>query len=244
MKKQIFTIINNRPWLKEGDISMPTPSLKLMPEWFRKADRFAKNPSNGDFFIGPDKGKIPTFKACPALLDSFITGYTLNTPCDIDFFINDKGIIDVKILDERYKDFVSKRTPMPQFIHPHGYHEHHFAWYPDWAIKLPDGYSAIYLSPMNRYDLPFLSVQGIVDNDSVDLLGLMPFFVKNDFTGILPAGTPYMQVIPFKREDWKTKVEIQNGSYLWKKNMENSKFYRIPNGGVYKNKIWKKRSYE
>lgn len=244
MKTNIFTIISNRPWLQKDDISVPKPTSKSMPEWFRQADRFAKNDHTGEYYIGPDKGKIPTFKACPALFDGFVSGYTLHTPCDIEFFINENGNISSKIEDKKYKDFVSSRPPMPQFIHPHGYYKHHFAWFPDWAIKLPKGYSAIYLSPMNRYDLPFITVEGIIDNDSVDLLGLMPFFIQDNFTGILPAGTPYAQIIPFKRENWESEIIIENMQTLMKKNMENSRFYRVPNGGVYKNKIWEKRRYE
>lgn len=244
MKEKIFTIINNRPWLKENDTSMPKPTVKSMPEWFREADRFIKNPINGDFFLDQSGGRIPTFKACPALFDIFTTGYMLHTPCDIEFYINDSGNIDVKIEDPRYKDFIMARPPMPQFIHPHGYYQHHFSWFPDWAIKLPDGYSAIYLSPINRYDLPIHTVGGIVDNDVINLPGLMPFFIQDNFVGIIPSGTPYLQVIPFKREDWKSEVIIEDAQTIWKKNTENSKIFRVPDGGVYKNKFWSKRKYE
>lgn len=244
MKENIFTIITNRPWLKKDDISMPKPATKSVPEWFRQADRFAKNPITGSYFIGPDKAKIPTFKACPALLDIYTTGYMLHTPCDIEFFINESGIIDVKITDDRYKDFVSARPPMPQFEHPHGYHKHHFSWLCDWGIKLPNGYSAIYLSPANRFDLPFYTVEGIVDNDAVNLPGFMPFFVQDNFIGVIPAGTPYAQIIPFKRENWKSEILVEDRVSMWKKNVANSNFYRVPDGGIYKNKVWQKRRYE
>jgi hypothetical protein len=133
---------------------------------------------------------------------------------------------------------------MPQFYHPEGYYEYHFAWMPDWAVRVPDGYSVLYVSPFNRYDLPFMTVSGIIDNDKVNLPGSFPFFIKQGWTGILPAGTPYAQLLPFLREDWKSTISIPNISEMTNNNMENSKKYRIPNGGVYKKEVWTRRLYE
>jgi len=239
----IIEFISNRYWLKEDSESKPQPISKLMPEWYRKADRFAKMP-NGEYWVDTDNGKMPTWKACPALLDIKTTGYTLITPCDIIFSIDDLGNISAKIDDLLYKDFVTKRDPMPQFEHPHGYYKHHFAWFPDWAIKVPDGYSVLYSSPFNRHDLPFITVSGIIDNDKVNLPGSFPFFIREGWTGVLPAGTPYAQMIPFLREDWKSEVVITKANDIVINNTINSKKYRIPNGGVYKNSVWTKRSYE
>lgn len=244
MELNKISFIANRPFLKKEDEFVPSPILKYIPEWFRKADRFAKNPHTGEFWIGPDQGKIPTWKACPALFDIMGTGYTLVTPCDIEFYINDYGKIDAKINDRNHLDFCVSRLPMPQFEHPHGFYQDHFAWFPEWAVKAPDGYSVLYSTPFNRYDLPFMTVSGIIDNDKVNLPGSMPFFIRDGWTGILPAGTPYVQLLPFKREDWKADLIFEEHHIMMKKNMENSKKYRVPNGGVYKNEVWSKRTYE
>jgi hypothetical protein len=239
----IINFISNRYWLTEDSISKPTPSSKIIPNWYREADRFAKMP-NGKPWIGIDKGKIPTWKACPAILDVFTTGYSLLTPCDIEFFLDDFGIISVKIEDNLYKDFVTKRSPMPQFQHPEGFYSDHFAWMPDWAIKVPKGYSVLYVSPLNRYDLPLMTVSGIIDNDNINLPGSFPFFIRSGWVGVLPAGTPYAQLIPFLREDWKSEVTIPDHKEMIQNNIKNSKKYRIPNGGVYQKNVWFKRSYE
>lgn len=236
--------IANRTWLKKDGENMPSSIMKHMPKWFREADRFAKNPITGEYWIGPDKGKVPTWKACPALFDIMGTGYSLVTPCDLEFYINSNNNIDVKIADEKYKDFCSTRQPMPQFEHPEGFYKHHFAWFPEWAVRVPEGYSVLYSSPFNRYDLPFMTVSGIIDNDKVNLPGTMPFFVRDGWTGVIPAGTPYVQMIPFKREDWSSDYVFEDSLTMMKKNMENSKKYRVPNGGVYKNSVWSKRKYE
>jgi len=78
----------------------------------------------------------------------------------------------------------------------------------------------------------------------VNLLGTNPFFIREGWSGILPAGTPYMQMLPFKREDWNSEVYIENPNNLYQKNIENSNKYRVKDGGVYKNEVWQKRKYE
>lgn len=240
---KVIEFISNRYWLTKESQSKPQPTSKTMPKWYREADRFAKMP-NGEYWIGPDKGKIPTWKACPAVLDILTTGYSLLTPCDIEFFLDDAGQIDVKIEDKLYQDFVIRRTPMPQFHQPEGYYQYHFGWMPDWAVSVPEGYSVLYVSPFNRYDLPFMTVSGIIDNDKVNLPGSFPFFVREGWTGVLPAGTPYAQMLPFLREDWKSEVTIPSASVMMNHNIENSKKYRVPDGGVYQKEVWTKRFYE
>lgn len=246
-----------RPWLTKNSPSFPLPAQAVMPEWYKNSDRFAKNPIDGEYYKAPkevcpfpkegtidDYGMIPTWKACPAIMDSFMTGYVLRTPCDITFFKNDSGRIDVKVHDKRHEDFIQKRQEMPQFQHPIGYYKDHFAWYADWSFSLPEGYSSIFMTPMNRYDLPFMNTTGVVDNDKVTMMGTVPFFIIDGWEGTIPAGTPCMQFLPFKREDWQHEVTFLSGHKIYEEYMENAKFYRQPDGGVYKNKIWERREYK
>jgi hypothetical protein len=253
-KKIIFRSF--RPWLNKQSPSVPSNTHSVMPKWYKDADRFAKMPS-GEYYKAPkgicpfpkegttdDYGKIPTWKACPAIMDAFATGYVLKTPCDIKFFKNKYGKIDVEISDQKYKDFVSKRDPMPQFQHPIGYYKEHFAWYPDWGVEVPEGYSCIYMTPMNRFDLPFLNTTGIVDNDKVHLSGTFPFFIIDGYEGTIPAGTPYMQILPFQRENWQSETEILNQNEIYGKMTDNMKKYRVPDGGVYIKNVWTRREYK
>ena len=256
MMSNIITFRSFRPWLNKNSKSIPAPTQDAIPEWYKKADRFAKK-FNGEYYdateqVCPfpkegttdDYGKIPTWKACPAIMDGFSTGYVLKTPCDLTFFKNAYGMIEVKVEDEKYKDFCMQRAEMQQFEQPKGYHNVHFAWFSDWGLQLPEGYSALFMNPMNRFDLPFLNTTGIVDNDNVHQLGTFPFFIRKDWEGTLPAGTPYMQILPFKRENWEHKIEILDAQTIYKERTENVKFYRQPDGGIYKNKVWSRREYK
>ena len=241
---QLIKFVTNRPWLNENSFSCPQPTIKNIPEWYRKADRFAINPETGKPWINPsDGGKIPTWKSCPAIFDVMTTGYVLKTPCDIEFYY-DNNRISARPLDQNGYGFIEERSPLPQFIPPMGYDDNHFAWLIDWGVVVPDGYSVLYTHPMNRFDLPFFSTNGIIDNDRVNISGTMPFFLFKGWTGIIPAGTPYSQIIPFKRESWESEIIIEDENKLYRKNSLNSLKYRVKNGGVYWNKVWERRSYK
>lgn len=256
IKPNIAIFKSYRPWLNKDSKSVPSPAQSEIPNWYKDADRFAKMP-NGEYYKATkqlcpvpkdgttdDYGKIPTWKACPAIMDAFLTGYVFKTPCDLKFFKNKDGIISVEVEDPKYKDFCTPRTPMTQFEHPKGFYKNHFAWYLDWGLELPEGYSALFMSPMNRFDLPILNTTGVVDCDKVHLLGTFPFFIAEGWEGTIPAGTPYLQVLPFKREDWSHEIVFQNQIDTYNLIKENAKFYRQPDGGVYKNKIWSRREYK
>lgn len=72
----------------------------------------------------------------------------------------------------------------------------------------------------------------------------MPFFVQKGWTGVLPAGTPYAQILPFKREDWDSEVVLVEPQQMYNDNMENSAKYRLPDGGIYQREVWERRKYE
>ena len=77
------------------------------------------------------------------------------------------------------------------------------------------------------------------------LPGTMPFFILRGVTGVLPAGTPYAQIIPFKREHWISEVDVSpTFEQLQAKNLANSAKYRKPDGGVYQKEVWERRKYE
>lgn len=241
---RLIKFVKNRPWLTEKSDSVPKPTIKTIPDWYRKGDRFAVREDTGEYWKNPmDGGKIPTWKACPAIFDIMGTGYVYRTPCDIEFY-EENGQIKVKVLDKKCVDFVQVRPPMPQFKSPMGYYEAHFAWWADWAVEVPEGYSVLYTQPFNRFELPFLTTSGIIDNDKVNLPGTMPFFVVKGFTGIIPAGTPYAQMLPFKREDWDSEVDTSiSYQEMATKNQDNAKKYRVPDGGVYQKEVWSRRTY-
>lgn len=240
--KILFT--SNRYYLTSDSTSCPKPIGKTLPSWYQEASVYIQDPATNLPWVNPeDGGKIPNWKACVPFFDAMSSGYCLRTPCDIEFFANDNRIT-FKILDKYSQDFVSERAEMSDFMTPMGYDKHHFAWWVDWGVSLPEGYSILYTQPMNRFELPFISTSAVVDNDSVNLMGQVPFFILRGWEGIVPAGTPYLQAFPFQRESWESELKIEDPKKMYDKNIKNAEKYRTPGGGVYRNQIWKKRSYK
>ena len=78
-----------------------------------------------------------------------------------------------------------------------------------WTIESPPGYSLLFTHPVNRADLPFTTLTGLVDTDAYrDVNVHFPAHWHDlDFNGVLPKGTPVAQCIPVKRESWAARFE-------------------------------------
>ena len=89
-------------------------------------------------------------------------------------------------------------------------------------------------------DLPFYTLGGVLDTDKWGEAGNHPFLLKKGFEGIIPKGTPIVQVIPFKRENWKAKVTTNSKDNLYiKKLRQKDSVFK----GWYKKFAWSNKSY-
>ena len=88
----------------------------------------------------------------------------------------------------------------------------------DFIIKTPAGTSCYYLDPF-LFDNPYLSTwQGIIDTDKFNQLTTnnhLIFYPKVDTSFIIPKGTPLVQIVPFVRYPWKSKM-----TYLTKEEID------------------------
>lgn len=211
------------------------PTKNTMPSWFKDTSRFANNENK----INELPGKH-TFKMCSAFTDSFISGYIIPLPVDIAVKQSENGPIiswndGSSIFIELRDTSVNQTLPTPK-----GYANMHFAWRIKHMIKIPKGYSALLTHPLNRYDLPFLTLSGIIDGEFVVPDGNIPVYFSDSFEGIIESGTPILQVLLFKTENWKSEEDkniIEEGKLNAKKS-GNVAF------GWYKKNIWKKKTYE
>lgn len=209
------------------------PSKQNVPQWYKDIARW----------IG-DKPKIypnrnHTMKHCIPLFDGLTAGYTVVFPYDVIVEQKNNKPFLTWLGPE---DQIVKRTskafePMPT---PIGFYNEMFAIRIPMSFKVPKGYSVLFTQPMNRFDLVTMTMSAIVDADSEIYSGEAPFFLKEGFEGIIEQGTPIMQLIPFKRENWKREqVEGLNN----KANINRSKSTSVLSGW-YKNNIWKRKSYD
>jgi hypothetical protein len=78
-----------------------------------------------------------------------------------------------------------------------------------WTIETPPGYSLLFTHPVNRADLPFTTLTGLVDCDTFhdSPVHFPARWHDAAFNGVLPKGTPVVQCLPVKRENWNAEFE-------------------------------------
>ena len=185
----------------------PEPAIKHVPEWYRGLARFDKyndekylHPTNNS---GSDSTTLST-KMCMPFFDALTAGYY--------YLLEDDLLVE---LDEDGKPKLSWKNdlllvdtrPTIDLALPDNTHPLHYGFRMTWYYKTPPGYSILITHPMNRHDLPFYTMSGIVDSDIWGLPVFIAFFLKKNFQGIIPKGTPIMQMIPFKRDSWELQVD-------------------------------------
>jgi hypothetical protein len=236
MKKKIikFNVVDEVDYA-----NIPLPSKKYMPKWYRelKPNKEVLNEKKDSLLRSIIKNK--TAKKCVPFMDTFTSGYIFETWCDMEIIQEDNNFL----LNWVEGDWtpIEERPPVEHFQVPEGYHQRIVSLKSPLFIKTPPGYSVLISQPHNRYDLPFLTLSGIVDTDIHPLFpGNTPLFIKKSFSGIVPKGTPIMQIIPFKRDSWQS---IKDES-LKKEGRIAKRMGLSVVQNWYKDNAWSKKSYE
>jgi hypothetical protein len=211
------------------------PVKKFVPQWYKDSERFV----GGKQFLqtGVEGNAL---KLCVPFLDALTLGYAVCLHCDILVEQTEFGPMlkwrgQLPPVVERSKES-AKTLPVPG-----GHSEEHFAWIGYTAFKLPKGYSLLWTHPLNRFDLPFTTISGVMDSDSAaEHGGNFPVFFKKDFEGVISRGTPIAQVIPFKRDNW---IKEKNPKLLEEAKL-NFKLSTTVLYGWYKDNVWKRKNFE
>ena len=116
-------------------------------------------------------------------------------------------------------------------------------WSFNFIIQTPDGYSTMFTHPLNRYDLPFRTLSGVVDTDSYPIPVLFPFIMISGAIKervIIEKGTPLCQFFVIKRDPWHSaKKNISENDYRKNASRLTSKIVRS-----YKSQFWKKKIFD
>jgi hypothetical protein len=218
------------------NLGQPQPAKRFIPEWYKNSEATFINPED------PQQQEVAGLKKCVPFMDAMLSGYMLTTPMDIFISKNEDGSLKIGWnSSEIFNDFISERPKalgelMPR---PPGHCPNHLAFKGFWGFRTPKGWSTLVVHPLNRHDLPFTITSGIMDSDKYSTSGNIPFFVKEDFVGVIPAGTPFAQLIPIKRESWKAIENDQGLVYL---DSLQGETVRTP-GKSYKKLFWQRKEY-
>lgn len=235
MKKNIITIIPTNE--KNDNLFTVYPATDFIPDWYRVSP--SRSPGAKGELDVRSRVSTSTYKKCTPFQDAMTIGYIVCTSADIE-------VLDVEgqkmFLWKSHRVLVSPHSPWQTngFAIPKGYLGIAYKFLNEFSIKTPKGVSTLFISPLNRHDLPFLSISGVVDTDNYDLDINFPFLIKEDFTGIIPKGTPIIQLIPFERKKWISEYKKYDPVQI-KKSYDrfNSIIKR-----AYKNLYWVRKEYK
>jgi hypothetical protein len=207
------------------DFIKPSPAAQSIPDWYKRIP--AVNEENLDL----------TIKKCVPVMDGFTSGYIFKTSSDVMYDSETERFMDNSTTGQVtvHPDFQIENIDLDPSLSPHPY-----KWVNNFYIKTPKGYSTLFVHPLNRFDLPFQTISAIVDTDDFPLTVQFPFFIRKDFSGLIPAGTPIIQAIPFKRDNWNLEFPNEDESYVYK---DQWKWFDPPMA-KYKRFFWKKKRYQ
>jgi len=233
MARITFTDIHN----PKGALEKPRPAVDYIPEWYKNARPYL-DPSGKK---APTLNQTPnaTIKRCMPIWDMMTAGYIMETPYDIYvrqtpdgpiFQWGGENVLTFQSLDQfqnhpHFKDLgYAVRIEIP------------------WSIKTPKGWSIMVMEPQHHEPGILTCASGIVDTDTFSLPFNMFLKLRDpNFEGMIPAGTPFLQVIPFKRESWVSVLGTKK--HVDKFLMDVKRFNRVF-FDRYKKFWWNKKEYK
>lgn len=180
----------------------PVPASKIIPDWYKDLESYIGGEKRPD----GQASTTATAKRCMPIFDAIDSGYIISTHTDL--WVSQKQ--DENGKTQQHYEWSSfgavtfhPKEQLPE--HPDGAgHEFSYPkWNNAWSITTPPGYSCLFISPLHR-ETPIIILPGVVDTDAYTASVNFPFVLRNPkMDGLIPAGTPIVQVIPFKRDNWK-----------------------------------------
>jgi len=181
----------------------PAPANRFIPEWFKDTPARSKTSrdNKGDFAMSAKK--------CLPMLDAMTHGFIIPLSGDIHIRTNDDAsLIDItenpyiKLTDEHNPEQVGPSFPFKG--------KHLIKFMNHFVIKTPPGYSCLFIAPINQLETRFLTLGAVVDTDKYHReINFPTVWMANNFDGILEAGTPIIQCIPFKRSTCISKHKVR-----------------------------------
>jgi hypothetical protein len=193
---------------------LPRPVLgaAALPDWLRKMAPRTFSPVH--------QRSIRTVKQCPPFVDAMTHGFMVLLPCDVT-------------VNEGKFSWDWALPPLNMSGHPGSPLSFHvpeqisgsplaignqsaIKFNSFWTIELEHGWSLMAVHPINRVDLPFRLISGLVDSDRFNEVGINFPAVWTDptYTGILQKGTPVAQCFPVPRDELTLICEAMSGEQM------------------------------
>jgi hypothetical protein len=216
------------------DFFPPKPAVKEVPDWYKNTPEYLGKEGR---IVDEFNETVHTIKKCMPVFDAMTSGYIIYTQVDVDvsqkdgipyYHWSDQSAIDFHPIGQAPLHPVKSEAPYPKWMNPY-------------AIATPPGYSTLFTAPMHRESV-FTILEGIVDTDQYKAPVNIPFVLKdNKWKGIIPAGTPMAQVIPFKRESWEHRIGSDKERFEQERILRKLKTLFF---NSYKRQFWSSKQYK
>jgi len=192
----------------EGRLPTPIPAARGLPGWLKAMPAHALNALVAD--------DDDTVKRCPPFVDAMTSGFLIPLICDVtvengefswDNDLPPGGSDDYPRSPIGLHD-ASQVTDTPL----HDGDRFLIKFHNLWTIEAPAGWSLLFTHPVNRFDLPFTTLTGLVDCDRYHdaWINFPAHWHDEGFSGVLPKGTPVAQCFPIKRERWSAEITVSS----------------------------------
>ena len=199
----------------------PVLAKSVSPDWWKKMK----------IFQAVRGRRAQTIRACPAMHDWLKSGWYIVANRDMEVLVGQdrEGLADENYVTRDSSDsgYSSPSHPSDQFDNAFDYIKNGKGHVKDafkmrnpWNIITPSGYSTFYLEPFLFQNDYFATWQGIIDTDKFNTNldnSQIIFYPKTEESFTITEGTPLVQVIPYKREEWTATYQLKDAK-TWHEN--------------------------
>jgi hypothetical protein len=189
-----------------GHVPEPVPARASLPDWLRALPSMVVSETLGGV-------EVRGMKQCPPLVDALSLGVMFRLAADVE--VADGTLswdwdppLDAAATETRSP--VGAHVPEQASGAPFGLEPGQFIvkFTNFWTVEAPDGVSLLFTHPLNREDLPFRTLAGLVDCDRFrdGYVHFPALWTDPGFSGRLAAGTPVAQAFPIRREALELSV--------------------------------------
>ena len=175
----------------------PVAARACLPDWVRAMPASAFSPMHGQ--------AVRTVKQCPPFIDAMTYGFIIPLPCDVtvrDGALSWDWDLPTPSVHAHPRSPISFHVPEQVEGTPlHRPDQMLVKFNSFWTIELEPGWSLFATHPVNRLDLPFRLITGLVDADRFSDVGILfpAVWTDRDFAGVLKRGTPVAQCFAVPR---------------------------------------------
>lgn len=181
----------------------PVRANKLYPDYIKNISPFSQ----------ADNIQSGTVKKCIPFLDAASAGFIIPAWSDIEFVAEGDSLKinfpqNLPMTESLGQHSIDQISGHPLQDVPYG--DMPLKFINPWIVKTAPGYSCLFTSPLNHLETRIKILDGVVDTDTYYNQVNFPFlYTGGEGRYLIKKGTPLVQVIPFKRENWNNSWQVK-----------------------------------